>query len=130
MQKTAINRRETSVTTLHDPGTQGNALVLIQKVLSVGVDGAGSFKNARQIADEHLAQHGSREVAINRLIATHQRMIGVGGFALGRLDCSRCLSRFPRMSLPSTFSAAVALRGWRTYADTTSMPTRSVASSC
>jgi hypothetical protein len=71
------------VSTLHDPGTQGKALVLIQKVLSVGVDGAGTFKSARQIADEHLAQHGSREVAIKKLIATHQRMVGASGFALG-----------------------------------------------
>jgi hypothetical protein len=58
-------------------------MVLVQRVLAVGVDGAGTFKSARQIADEHLAQHGSREVAINKLIATHRRMVGVSGFALG-----------------------------------------------
>lgn len=71
------------MTTLDDSRTQGNALALIEKVLSVGVDGAGSFKGARKIADEHLAQYGSREVAISRLIATHQRRVGVSGFVLG-----------------------------------------------
>jgi len=33
------------VTTLHGPGAQGNSLELIQEVLSVGADGAGSFKS-------------------------------------------------------------------------------------
>jgi hypothetical protein len=58
-------------------------LALVKKILSVGVDGFGSFKSAREIADEHLAQHGSREEAISKLIATHQRIVGVSGFALG-----------------------------------------------
>lgn len=73
----------TAITVADATGMGGKALALIQNVLAVGVDGFGPFKGAREIADEHLAQHGSAEVAISRLIVTHQRMVGASGFALG-----------------------------------------------
>ena len=59
----------------------GAVQVFVNKVLSVGVDGVGSFKGARQLAEEHLAAHGDPEKAIDRLIATHTRLVGAVGFA-------------------------------------------------
>lgn len=56
---------------------------LIDKILSIGVDGVGPLKGARQLADEHLAQYGDPEKAIRRLIATHARLVGATGFATG-----------------------------------------------
>ncbi|MEX1907203.1 EcsC family protein [Janibacter sp. Y6] len=56
---------------------------VISKVLNVGVDGLGPLDGARKIADDHLAQHGDVELAIDRLIRTHQRIVGASGFATG-----------------------------------------------
>lgn len=56
---------------------------LVRKLLDIGVDGIGPMKGAEDIADEHLRQHGSREHAIQRLIATHQRLLAGSGFATG-----------------------------------------------
>jgi len=55
----------------------------VEKVLSLGVEGAGPLKGARQIAEEHLKQHGDPEKAIDKLIATHSRLLGASGFASG-----------------------------------------------
>lgn len=56
---------------------------LVQRVLTLGVDGAGPLHGARRVAEEHLAQHGDREKAIDKLIATHARTVGATGFASG-----------------------------------------------
>lgn len=55
----------------------------IDTVLRLGVDGAGPFKSAQEVADEHLRQHGDVEVAIERLIRTHTRLVAATGFATG-----------------------------------------------
>lgn len=44
---------------------------LVSKILTVGIDGLGPFKGAREVADEHLKQHGDPDKAIKRMIATH-----------------------------------------------------------
>ena len=56
---------------------------LVERVLRTGLDGAGRWKGAQAIAAEVAA--GSRDVeqAIERLIATHRRLVGVSGFATG-----------------------------------------------
>lgn len=62
---------------------RSTVLDLINKILSLGVDGVGPLKGAAQLADEHLTQYGDPDVAINRLIATHTRMVAATGFATG-----------------------------------------------
>lgn len=64
-----------------DAQAAGNALV--QKVLEVGIHGAGPMKGAVEVAEEHLRQHGDPEEAIRRLVRTHQRVVGTTGFATG-----------------------------------------------
>jgi hypothetical protein len=58
-------------------------LALVNKILSVGVNGLGPYKSAAEIAEEALSAHGDPEVAIKRLIATHRRWVGSSGFATG-----------------------------------------------
>lgn len=56
---------------------------LADQVLSTGVDGVGPVKGAVEIAEEHLRQHGDVEVAIDKLVATHTRLVAASGFASG-----------------------------------------------
>lgn len=56
---------------------------LVKKILTIGVDGIGPLDSARKIADEHLSAHGDVETAIDRLVRTHQRIVGASGFASG-----------------------------------------------
>ncbi len=56
---------------------------LVSNILSVGVDGAGRFKGAREIAEEHRAHYDDVEVAIAKVIATHARVVTATGFATG-----------------------------------------------
>jgi EcsC protein family len=70
-----------------DTAATGSALEVAQKlvdaILSFGVDGLGPFAGARQIAEEHRTQHVDVDVAIERLIATHTRVVAATGFATG-----------------------------------------------
>jgi hypothetical protein len=66
------------------PGADSSrALALVNKILSVGVNGLGPYKSAAEIAEEALDTHGDPEIAIQRLIATHRRWVGSSGFAAG-----------------------------------------------
>jgi EcsC family protein len=56
---------------------------LVSNILSVGVDGAGRFKSAREIAEEHRTHYVDVEVAIAKVIATHARVVTATGFATG-----------------------------------------------
>lgn len=56
---------------------------LIDKIVALGIDGAGPFKGAREVADEHRRQYADVDVAIDRLIRTHVRMVAATGFATG-----------------------------------------------
>ena len=65
-------------------GSEANlASELVNKILSVGVNGLGPYKSSTQIAAEALHAHGDAEAAIQRLIATHRRWVGSSGFAAG-----------------------------------------------
>lgn len=66
-----------------DESESSRALELINKILAIGVNGLGPYKSAREIADEALAAHGDREVAIERLIRIHRRWVTSSGFATG-----------------------------------------------
>lgn len=59
------------------------AMVVVDKIVAVGIDGVGPLTDARTIAEEHRASHGDVERAIERLIATHTRVVGASGFATG-----------------------------------------------
>lgn len=56
---------------------------LVTKVLDTGIDGVGPMNSAVQVADEHLRACGEAELAIQRLIASHTRIVGASGFAAG-----------------------------------------------
>src|SRR5215207_3195636 len=56
---------------------------LVDAILSRGVEGFGPLKSAEAFAEEHLAQHGDVEKAIDRVIATHTRLVAASGFATG-----------------------------------------------
>ena len=56
---------------------------LVSAVLSRDVDGFGPSKSAEQIAEGHVGQHGDVEAAIDRVIATHTRLVAATGFATG-----------------------------------------------
>jgi len=55
----------------------------VEKILAWGVDGLGPLKGAQQVAEEHLARHGEADKAIDKLIATHTRLVAATGFATG-----------------------------------------------
>lgn len=56
---------------------------LLDGILSIGVDGLGPLTGAREIAEEHRTQHVDVDMAIERLIATHMRVVAATGFATG-----------------------------------------------
>lgn len=57
---------------------------LVQRVIEVGIGGAGPLKGAVVVAEEHLAAAGGdRESAERRLIATHVRLASGSGFVTG-----------------------------------------------
>lgn len=56
---------------------------LVSRILTVGIDGVGPFKGAQAVAEEHANQYGDREEAVNRMVATHLRMVGATGFVSG-----------------------------------------------
>lgn len=66
-----------------DHNEPSKAMALVNKILSVGVDGAGPFKGAREFAEEHMADHPDPEEAVRRIIRTHVRLVGATGFATG-----------------------------------------------
>jgi hypothetical protein len=65
------------------PRNESMGVDLVQKVLALGINGAGPMKSAVQVAEEHAAQHRDPEKAVRKLIATHQRVVGATGFAAG-----------------------------------------------
>jgi hypothetical protein len=69
--------------TINALGSSSAALDLVNKILSVGVNGLGPYKSAADVAEEALSHHGNAEIAIDRLVATHRRWVGSTGFASG-----------------------------------------------
>jgi hypothetical protein len=66
-----------------DRADENMILKLVDKILSVGLDGIGPLQGAREVAEQHLAQHVDVDIAIQRLIATHTRLVAASGFATG-----------------------------------------------
>lgn len=61
----------------------GPAEAVVDKILSLGVDGLGPFKGAEAVAEEHLRQYGDPNIAVKRVIRTHTRLVAATGFATG-----------------------------------------------
>ncbi len=59
------------------------ATAMVDTLLGVGIDGAGPFDSARQIADVALAEHPDTERAVDAVVGTHLRMATAGGFVTG-----------------------------------------------
>lgn len=51
-----------------------------ERVLTLGVDGMGPWKSAEVVAKEALAVTEDPELAIQRLLVSHRRMVGATGF--------------------------------------------------
>lgn len=67
---------------LGDEGKHG-VMKFVDTILRSGVDGLGPLQSAREIAEQHRTQHVDVDVAIERLIATHTRLVAATGFATG-----------------------------------------------
>ncbi|WP_116450217.1 EcsC family protein [Blastococcus litoris] len=96
---------------------------LVDAILSRGVEGFGPLKSAEAFAEEHLAQHGDVEKAIDRVIATHTRLVAASGFATGLGGPITMVVGIPTdvtvfYALSARCVAAVAhLRGYDTASD-------------
>jgi hypothetical protein len=96
---------------------------LVDAILSRGVEGLGPLKSAEAFAEEHLAQHGDVEKAIERVIATHTRLVAASGFATGLGGPITMVVGIPTdvtvfYALAARCVAAVAhLRGYDTASD-------------
>ncbi len=95
----------------------------VDAILSRGVEGFGPLKSAEAFAEEHLAQHGDVEKAIERVIATHTRLVAASGFATGLGGPITMVVGIPTdvsvfYALSARCVAAVAhLRGYDTASD-------------
>lgn len=96
---------------------------LVDHVLRAGIDGVGPLKGAVALAEEHRRQHGDVEKAIDRLIATHTRLVAASGFASGVGGAFTMVVAVPAdvavlYSLAARCTAAVAhLRGYDVDSD-------------
>ncbi len=66
-----------------DSAEPGHVQILVDRIVSSGIDGIGPLQGARQLADEHLRQHKDAEKAIPKYINTHTRLVAATGFATG-----------------------------------------------
>lgn len=53
---------------------------LAQHLISTGIDGVASFDSAQKVAEDALRKAGSREAAVDTIVADHTKLIGVNGF--------------------------------------------------
>ncbi len=66
----------------NDPGPDSDHVVarLLERILSVGIDGAGPFESAAKAAERARANSATLTGAVDRIVATHTRSAAVGGF--------------------------------------------------
>lgn len=63
------------------PGAFDNAAnALAQHLISTGIDGVATFKSAQSVADEAMKKAGSKEAAMDDIIASHTKLAGANGF--------------------------------------------------
>lgn len=56
---------------------------LVQRLVDVGIDGAGPLDPARQVAETALAKAGSVESAVDDVVRSHRRLAAAAGFVTG-----------------------------------------------
>ena len=56
------------------------ANTLAQHLISVGIGGVATFKSARAVADEAMKKAGSKEAAMDDVVASHTKLAGANGF--------------------------------------------------
>lgn len=78
-----ISRPHYIVYMAEDHGAGAIAKAVTDKIVNVGVTGAGPWKGSIQVANEHLSRHGDPEKAIGRIIGTHIRLTSSTGFLSG-----------------------------------------------
>lgn len=63
------------------PGAFDNAAnALAQHLISTGIDGVATFKSAQSVADDAMKKAGSKEAAMDDIIASHTKLAGANGF--------------------------------------------------
>jgi hypothetical protein len=108
----------TELTGLHAVGD-----ALVERILLLGIEGAGPLNSARAVAEESLAATQDRERAVARVIARHWRIVGVSGFVTGFGGLPSMAVTVPAdvvsfYALSARMAAAIAhLRGHDTGAD-------------
>lgn len=65
------------------PSRGVTAAALVDRLLTVGIDGAGPFESAAAVAQRAEQRAGSREAAISAVTRTHVLLAGAGGFVTG-----------------------------------------------
>lgn len=64
-----------------EPGAFDSAAnALAQHLIATGIDGVATFKSAQSVANEALKKAGSREAAIDDIVASHTKLAGANGF--------------------------------------------------
>lgn len=63
--------------------SDSGVMAVVEKVLAVGVDGLGPMDGAQQFADDHRRPDGDIDAAVERVIATHKRLVTASGFVTG-----------------------------------------------
>ncbi|WP_432573011.1 EcsC family protein [Kineococcus sp. SYSU DK005] len=59
------------------------AAALVQRLLSIGIDGKGPFDGAAQVARAARAEHPTTESAVHAVVSRHTRLVAASGFATG-----------------------------------------------
>jgi len=103
-----------------DPGAAQDVITrLIEKILSVGIDGIGPFDPASDVAAEALADAGGNvDKAIAKVVSGHVTMGAVGGFVTGvggfvTLPIALPVNVFEFYAVATRMTAAIAtLRGY------------------
>lgn len=73
----------TEVDPQDERGADGKAAALVQRLLSVGIDGKGPFDGAAAVARDARKHHPSTESAVHDVVRRHTRLVGASGFATG-----------------------------------------------
>lgn len=66
-----------------DSRTERLASQLVQRLVDVGIDGAGPLDAAREVAEKARQGAGSVERAVDDVVRSHRRLAAAGGFVTG-----------------------------------------------
>jgi hypothetical protein len=67
-----------------DPGRLASTVTgLIESLLDIGIDGAGRFDSAQQVADVKRAEQATAEGAVDAVVRQHLKLGAAGGFVTG-----------------------------------------------